>query len=106
LWGCKQGLDKNERRRVKTTNLTRVRALTIALDSTSDNGIGVPDNLSMVQEQYGVEIVDAWDRPFRLRRRIESKPAIYEIRSDGPDRTPETEDDLAWPYEPSKAAIK
>jgi len=106
LWGCKQGLDKNERLRVKYINLTRMRQLAITLDSTSNNGIDISDNLAMVQKRYGVEIDDAWDHPFRLVKQGEGTQIRYEIRSDGPDKTPGTEDDLAWPYEPSKATTK
>jgi len=49
---------------------------------------------------------DAWGRPFRMVKEDHSKPNLYEIRSDGPDKTTGTKDDLSWTFELAQVAKK
>jgi len=99
FWGCKQGAKVLEQAKVKSTGAT-VHVVKAELDML-DRELGtLPPDLSVLGKQYGFDATDAWSRPFRLVREGNGKQLRYEIRSDGPDKTPGTKDDLTWPYKP------
>ncbi|MHB9109240.1 MAG: hypothetical protein ACYDCO_19475 [Armatimonadota bacterium] len=77
----------------------------IALDMAAEDGIGIPADLTKLGKLYGCETMDGWNRPFRLVKQGSGKQIRYEIHSDGPDKTPNTKDDLSWPYEPPKKPV-
>lgn len=87
--------------RISSTR-SSARQVMVELDMINKELGEVPSDLSTLGDQYGFTIKDAWDRPFRLVKEGSGKQIRCEIRSDGPDKTPGTKDDLRWPYTPPK----
>lgn len=66
----------------------------------SDNG-RLPERLEdlsgpLGRRPFDAEIWDAWHKPFEYRV-VDARTGEFRLRSLGPDKTPDTADDVVWP---------
>lgn len=82
---------------VQSTKKRYCRARAHALIMQMQGAVLTGEPVSYALDHFGTQN-DLWGRPFRLERHRKDPAAPYALCSDGPDKTPETRDDLVFPF--------